>query len=140
MTDVYEDRAEQLLAFAEDRQDEPWVWTDPADEFGWSRSQFYRTVRTLRLRLADEGVNLVCEAQGPHDAWLYLLVSEREDAGWWARNRLGDSETRLATIESVAQTVVNVTDGRTTDGKKARLMQSTLHALVAQLSVLDGNV
>lgn len=138
-TDLWNERAQALIDFAE-ALPEGFVWTEAAEELGLDRSQFYRTVRVVRLALADQGWNLVCDPQEVHEPFLYRLVGTHEDSARWARERLDDSATRLGTIEAVAATVVGVTDGRTADGKKARLIHDTVHFLVGRLAALDGEV
>lgn len=106
-------------------------------EFDWDLKTFNTAVQDLRLLLEDDQITLPCDPQGQHEKWLYRLVGHYDDGRAWAINRLLDSETRLRTIEAYSSALMHSTDGRTADGKKARLIHSTAAYLREQIELLD---
>ena len=135
---VSQRRAGDLYDFAVSRP-EGFTAPEAEDNFGWDHRTFSNAVRTLRLTFADDSINLVCDAQGTREAWLYRLVGTYDEASGWSANALRHAEARLETIEAVAQSVVAATDGRTTDGKRARLIYTTVHFLRDSLNVMSGS-
>lgn len=75
-----------------------------------------------RVFLSDDQINLVCQPENGHGPWTYRLVGSQEQAEFWVRNRTDDAETRLVTIASVCRSIVNATDGRSSDGRRARII------------------
>jgi hypothetical protein len=75
-----------------------------------------------RVFLADDQINIVCQPENGRAAWTYRLVGTQEQAEFWTRNRTDDAETRLVTIASVCRSIVNATDGRSSDGRRARII------------------
>lgn len=104
----------------------------------WDARKFGRIVRQFRETHCDETLNLVCDPGSHREPWVYRLVGNYEDAQPWATNRLGDLEARLMTIEWVAQTVTNVTQEASRDGRRARLIHSTVHYLRTVLENMNG--
>lgn len=137
MTALNEERAIELYEYAVDHPD-GFTNIEATTELNWPNLSTFRAVaRTLRLLFIDDSINLICEPNGI-GPWTYRLVGTYDDAQLWARNRLLDSETRLGTIEAVSHSVVQATDGRSTDGRKARMIYNTVHYLRQQLEALDG--
>lgn len=101
-------------------------------------SMFNKVANRLRATLAEDTITLICE---PTDGgrWLYRLVGNLEDGSPWTQNRLRDAESRFTTIGSVVSTIVNATDGRTYDGKRARLMQRSIVRLREDLADLTSD-
>lgn len=100
---------------------------------------FNRVARRLRLLLGDDDrINLVCDPQGRSERWLYRLVGSPEDAGPWVANRLRDLQARLETQHAVSQSLVSATDGRTTEGRKARIYAKAFGRLIEDVKDLDG--
>jgi hypothetical protein len=100
---------------------------------------FNQAARRLRLILGEDDINLVCTPQGEGEPWLYELVGNLENAGPWVRNRLRDLEARIETQHAVSRSLVTATDGRTVEGRKARLFAKTLGRLQEDLAELsDG--
>ena len=93
-----------------------------------------QVVRRLRLVFAGDDINLVCEPQMLREPWVYKLVGNVEDARSWSTNRISDIETRLETIQAVAESLTNATDGRTIEGRKARKIHRTLGYLIGELA------
>lgn len=102
-------------------------------------AEFNQTAKRLRETLAEDTITLICD---PTDGgrWLYRLVGNLEDGSPWVQNRLRDAESRFTTIGAVVNTIVNATDGRTFDGKRARLMQKAIVRLREDLADLTGDV
>ena len=100
-----------------------------------------RAIRQLR-RVLGEGdtINLIAEPDGLRQPWRYRLVGKLDEARPWVKNRRRDLTTRIRTMALVADSLVAGSDGRTLDGRKARLMATTLHYLVEQLDLLDGKM
>lgn len=130
-------RAGDLYDFAVSRPD-GFTAPEARAKFAWDARTFRDALRTLRLTFADDSINLVCDPQGDSQPWLYRLVGTYDEASGWSANALQHAEARLETIEAVAQSVVGATDGRTTDGKRARLIYKTVHFLRDSLNVMSG--
>jgi hypothetical protein len=116
---------------------------DVASACSWAEqpSHFFAVVRALRITIgAETDINLVCEPQGPNERWRYRLVGTAEAAGPWSRNRLSDTEARLDTIYGVSRSLVAATDGRSTDGRKARLIEKSVRRLREDLGELRQGV
>lgn len=96
-----------------------------------------RVIRRLRLILGTDEINLVCDPQGQRERWLYRLIGTIDLGSPWIRNRLRDLEARLETQHSVARSLVNATDGRSIEGRKARLCAKTLGRLREDLAEYD---
>lgn len=108
-------------------------------DIGWTNRDLSYVARHLRNFLADDEINLIATPQGKGEAWRYQLVGNIEDAGPWSRNRLLDTETRLKTMHAVSKSLVQATDGRTADGRKARIMEKALRRLKEDLDDLGGD-
>lgn len=102
--------------------------------------QLDRAIRKIRQVFADDDITLICEPSAPHQPWTYRLIGNVEGASPWARNRLADAETRLSTLSAVARTLVNATDGRTVDGRRARAMHKSFSRLMEDLDDLSQEV
>jgi hypothetical protein len=114
------------------------VWHEAMDDLGWTHRnyEFQRAVKDVRLTLADDEITLVCDPQGLREPWLYRLVGTYEEGEAFTVNRLNDSEARLETIEAVTAALVNATDGRSLDGRKARLIHNNVQHLRLQIQTL----
>lgn len=132
---VGEANAELLFDLAVRRPD-GFTWPEACDEFGWSKGQFEDAKVALRRMLADDTVNFPCNSR-PKLKWLYKLSGTWTDGLQpWTTNRLDDVQTRLLSIEHIAQSAVAATDGRTADGRKARIVHTTLRYLREQLELI----
>jgi hypothetical protein len=109
------------------------------DKTGWRYSQFLKAVQTLRDILAANGdvISVTAEPQGSRETWLYSLRAGKQivdaEQSRWVINRLQDAERRVETIAHVLEVAVNSLDGRTTEGRKARVYH--LHIKRAQEEV-----
>src|SRR5262245_756981 len=118
-----ERRAEQLREYAESKPD-GFKNHEAEAEFGWDRVQFNTATRVLRLMLGDaDEIAFICEPDGWMNAWTYKLVGTTEDASPWTKNRVQDSKSRLVTMQATATALVRGTDGRTPEGKEARIIE-----------------
>jgi hypothetical protein len=106
---------------------------DAAAALGCSTQQVRTAVSDLRSFLADDSINLVCEPGRHLEQWIYRLVGNFDDARGWTANRIGDAEARLLTLKAVATSVMAGTDGRTLEGKRAKVMVKALGRLVEDL-------
>ena len=133
----YDDVAGELFDFAVTRPD-GFTNEEALPVLNLKRiEQFNKAVRRLRLILEDDTIQLVCDPQGSGEDWLYRLVGNLDDAGPWVNNRLRDLNARLETQHAVAKSLVTATDGRTIEGRKARLVAKTLGRLREDLDDVD---
>lgn len=113
---------------------------DVRRDLGWRRSDFNHVVNRLRKMFGTDDINLVCSPQGMNEPWLYKLVGNTDETKVWQDNRLGDAEERINTIRSIARSTVNMTDGRTTEGQRARIIDRSLGRLLEDLAELSGKL
>lgn len=113
---------------------------DVERDIGWSNHELSHVARHLRRFLGDDEINLVATPQGRYEAWLYSLTGSVEEAGPWNRNRLLDTESRLTTMHAVSQSLVSSTDGRSLEGRRARVMERSLRRLTEDLADLSGGL
>jgi len=126
----------RLFDYAADKP-EGFTYRDVEKELGWDRKMFFATARKLRVLLGnDDRINLVCDPQGTRQPWLYRLSGDVDGARGWVANRLGDAETRIGTMQSVCATLERATDGRTSDGRRARVMNKGLTRIIEDLAEL----
>lgn len=128
--------AGRLYDFAAARPD-GFTFDDVHAEFGWERSYFSRVSRRVRIIFAEDEINLVCTPQGKCEKWKYELVGNYAAALPWQANRLGDLESRLETVHAVAASIVKGTDGRSTEGRKAKKIEVGVRHLMEQLDQID---
>lgn len=113
---------------------------DIINRAGLSYYQFMKAVQKLRDILAANGdvISVVSEPQQEQvGGWLYGLRAGKvivdAEKSQWVINRLQDTERRVTTILHVLDVACNSLDGRTIEGKKARIYQ--LHMKRAQEEV-----
>lgn len=108
-------------------------------DLGWSRSAFVGIVRQFRSVFSTDDVTLPCDPDpaNPGGPWVYKLSG---DTIAWHTNRLLDTETRLETIHNVALSAMHALDGRTSLGKRARLIERVVRHLQEDLAEIrrDG--
>ena len=115
------------------------TYQDIERDLGWQRPYFVKVVRQLRLLLGnDDEINLVCDSVDRNGPWVYKLVGNFEDTRAWGRNRTDDAETRLMTIGAVLASVIRNTDGRSRDGRRARIMQRAVQRAREDLAEIDN--
>jgi hypothetical protein len=132
-----EDRTNRLFDYAMSHQ-AGFTVDDVKRDHGWSHAQTNVAIRDLREAFAGDPVNLVADPAGQSQRWIYRLVGDLAAAEGWTENRLHDADARLRTVKNVVSSIAAATDGRSTAGKRARLIYTTLDALEAQLAVLDS--
>jgi hypothetical protein len=86
----------------------------------------------------DDTINLVANPAGQGDRWRYFLTGTLEEASPWLRNRMRDMARRMRTETSVLSSFVAGLDGRSTDGKHARLMLKTFTRMIEDLAEIDA--
>lgn len=109
---------------------------DVKRDLGWHSVKLSHIARVVRMRHANDEINLICLPEGQSQPWRYMLSATPEAIRQWGQQREGDMETRLKTMAAVASSNVNTTDGRTLDGRRARLVASTLSSLLVQLEAM----
>jgi hypothetical protein len=132
-------RAGMLFDFAAE-QAEGFLATEAEADLGFTHAQFAKATRALRLILADDSINLICLQQGFGKPKRYHLVGTFEKAGPWVRERMRGIESQLESVLALSTSLVNASDGRTTEGKKARLVARHVGRLVEDLGEIDGRI
>lgn len=102
-------------------------------EYDIALPDFNKGVNKLRRILADDTITLVCDPSAVREKWIYRLVGTVEDGSPWVQNRLRDAESRFVTMSAVASTLVKSTDGRTGEGRRARLIDKSMRRLLEDL-------
>ena len=132
-----ETRRDELFSYAVDHP-EGFTIDDLTGDTDWNRRDANAAIHDLRKFLGDtDDINLVCNPNGHGQRWVYRLVGDLAGLQPWARNRLGDSETRLRTMNSMTASIVKATDGRSAEGKRARIIETGLRHLVEDLDNID---
>lgn len=120
-------------------QPEGFTYKDVEKDLGWHKPEFMRVSRQLRLLLGhDDQINLICDRQGRWQPWRYQLVGTMDQAREWGRNRIDDAEARMRTIAAVLDSIVRATDGRSRDGRRARIMQRAMTRAMEDLAEIDN--
>jgi len=110
---------------------------DMCDELALSYPQVKTAISDLRLFLGDvDSINLPCDPTPNCGRWLYRLVGTLDDVRPWVTNRIGDSESRIRTMTAMLSSIVSATDGRSIQGRKARIMERQLRRLVEDLDAM----
>lgn len=108
-------------------------------ELDATHPQVNEAIRDLRLYLGDyDQINVVCDPQGPGERWLYRLVGTLDEVRPWAANRVNDSISRIRTIRSMMSSIVKSTNGRTIEGRKARVTEQALRHLIEDLDLIEA--
>ena len=112
---------------------------DIAEALECSYDLAVQTVRDLRLFLGEDNTaNLTCNAQGAKERWLYKLVTDLEDHREWISNRIAVTHSRLKTMNSMLDSAVTATDGRSLEGRRARVMHRQLGRLLEDLAEIEA--
>jgi hypothetical protein len=136
-----DDRAAELFDFAAGHR-KGFTYNNIAAKFGWDYGTFLGAVRRLRRILggSSDGT-LVCTPQARGERWRYELTGDWQKAAPWAHNRIGDVEARLESIDYVVTTVSRIIDGRSVDGRKARLIRKVVGRLredLGEIALANG--
>jgi hypothetical protein len=102
-----------------------------------SHRQANDAVHDLRLFLGSfDDVNLPANPNGPRERWTYVLVGNLDGCREWMANRVGDTHSRIRTMQAMMASCVQASDGRTVDGKRARVIERALRRLLEDLDDL----
>lgn len=134
-----DDLAEALYDYAVSKPD-GFTNVDFMAEHGVSLPDFNKAANKLRSILADDTITLICDPAEAKSPWTYRLVGKVDEGSPWVTNRLRDAESRFATMGAVAASLVNATDGRSADGRRARLMLKALTRLKEDLDEVSSEV
>lgn len=119
---------------------EGWETREVCAHFEWTRDHLAKAIRSLRLILSGDEINLICTSQGFGQPKRYRLVGDVERATPWINQRIKGMESQLETVHAVASSLVNATDGRTVAGRKARLVDRHVGRLIEDIGDLDGRL
>ena len=113
---------------------------DIRETLSWRENHAREAIHDLRLILGEvDEINLVCDPCEGRGPWLYRLVGTTEDADQWTQIRMRDIDSRMVTVHSLGRSLVRATDGRSSTGKKARLLERTFRHLIEDMEALaDG--
>lgn len=108
-----------------------------ADALGTNRRNADRAIHDLREYLGFwDDVNVPADNVEPGKPWKYRIAGDLDSIRPWCANRLADAETRIGTIQSMVASIVSATDGRSIEGRKARLIDRYLTRLVEDMELL----
>lgn len=98
-------------------------------------------VQMLRDELADDTINVPCDPdpanpRGPH---LYRLVGSMDAASPWLARRVLYCERAIRTTHAIASSLTNGLDGRSKQGRRARLLKKGLGRLIEDLDELNNS-
>lgn len=94
----------------------------------------HEAVHHHRLYLSTATCALVHVISG--HVHLYKLTTDTAEIGEWVVRKARDADTRLRTMLTQADVSVRVTDGRTNEGKRARLRRKFLGRLIEDMDEL----
>jgi len=103
-----------------------------------------QVLRVLRLLLGEgDDLFVVCD-RDDDGIYRYRLMSAKAvvDAEWsqWTGTRTVDLESRLILFIAASKAAVAATDGRSKEGKIARIMERYMLRLAEDLAELDGRL
>src|SRR5262245_17849949 len=116
---------------------------------GWTLNERLKAAQTLRdwLAMEDDTITLTCDPDPyiPLGPWRYRLIGGNgvidPEQSRWMINRLGDMERRLATIKHVIDVAAKTLDGRSIEGRKARIYRMHIGRAEEEIAMLnDGQV
>lgn len=93
-----------------------------------------QAIHYWRNELSPEGWEIIVETVGL--AWMYALTDDAERIRAWQMVRLDDAETRMRTVHASVERAVELTDARTTVGRRARVMRKQVGRLLEDLEEL----
>jgi len=135
MTSRLDENAGVLFDFAAAHR-RGFTYEDVSRRLHWPYPAFMGAVRRVRRILGNEDQTLLCTPQGSGERWLYQLTSDPKVHRTWTRFRLKSIESSLETTERAATTIMRATDGRTVDGRKARLIERSVRHLREDLAAI----
>jgi hypothetical protein len=131
-----DDRVDQLFDLLVEWPDGVTIGVIAMDQ-GVVASHARGVVQALRDRLSEDTVNVVCDPDG-NGQWIYRLVGTPAESRDWARRQVRYIERRLVTSQDVLESVVSATDGRSLEGRRARVMNRHLGRCLEDLREIDA--
>lgn len=115
---------------------------DFAEALSFPLPTIRRGIRDARMILGEgDTLFILCEPQGAREPWRYYLVDGSQvvnmEESNWAVNRIHDAQSRVALIATAMRVAERATDGRTLEGKKARVLARACSRLVEDLEEID---
>lgn len=109
------------------------------DALGCERRMLQQAVHDLRIMLGDDdSINLVATRNG-RGPWLYELTGNVDVARPWRADQYLHLTTRARTSQAIVASLQRATDGRTLEGRSARLWNRTLTYVIATLDDLEDS-
>lgn len=106
-------------------------------DFPVTSREFDSLVRELRRILGDDdNIYLVCSTQGRGE-WRYQLIGNFDGSREWGVWMLAHSEARIETQQWLYRALVKALDGRTIEGRKAKMMERAMRHLHEELVAID---
>jgi hypothetical protein len=110
------------------------------EALGYQDNEVRGAIFDLRHFLGDfDSINVPCDPAGHREQWIYRIVGTLDEVRGWSANRVRDAETRVRTMQAMLSSIVRATSGRTTEGRKARMMETALRHLVENLDNLAAD-
>ena len=107
------------------------------EKLSWRENHAREAIHDLRLMFGEiDEINLICEPIDGRGPWTYRLVGTTEDADEWTQIRMRDIDSRMVTVHALTRSLVKATDGRSSTGRKARLLERTFRHLIEDLEAL----
>lgn len=131
-------RRDMLFDYAVEHPD-GFTKADAMNDLEWGSwpKTFNDAVRDLRVMMGDsDSINLIADPQGSGEQWLYRLVGTVDEGREWVTNRVGDVEGRIRTLQAVVASAVSGSDGRSIEGRKARILHRGISRIVEDLDEL----
>ena len=121
MMHAREDRRDSLFDLLSDHIHDGVTIPGVCESLGCSQRQAYQAVRDLRHFLRDDSINVTCnpDRDTPRGPWVYMLIASFSQAGAWPGRREDFLQAELETMHAFACSMVNETDGRTAEGRRA---------------------
>lgn len=107
---------------------------DVEEALGCDWRTAHETIHHHRMYLSSATCALVHQVYGR--THLYKLSTDTAEIGEWVVRKARDSDTRLRTMMAQADVSVRMTDGRSNDGKRARLRRKFLGRLIEDMDEL----
>lgn len=113
-----------------------WTKQQAADDLGYSMSSINQALMHVRRNLAVTTLNITSERPPGWGPQVFSLVDTALDTNTWDVDRTKDLRGRITTAHAVAQSGVNASDGRSVDGRTARLIEKALRRLLEDVEDL----
>lgn len=108
------------------------------EEFTCASREYDTAVRELRRILGtDDNIYLACWTNGNRGQWRYQLIGNFDGAREWGAWMLAHSEARIETQQWLYRALVKALDGRTVEGRKAKMMERAMRHLHEELVAID---